>query len=63
MPKNIFGGFKKEKKITEPPNTIMEISAPYDFKKRFHVGIDAVSGEISGLPDAWKKFLQESNIT
>lgn len=40
-----------------------DISNPVDFEHMIHVGFDPVTGEFTGMPDAWTKLLQKSGIT
>jgi len=43
----------------EPP---MNISAPTNVTHDCHVGFDVEKNTFTGLPVAWKQWLQESNI-
>jgi len=36
------------------------ISHPVNFVHHVHIGIDAVSGEFTGLPDHWKSLVQQN---
>ncbi|XP_020913459.1 serine/threonine-protein kinase PAK 3 isoform X4 [Exaiptasia diaphana] len=40
-----------------------EISYPTQFEHTIHVGFDPVTGEFTGMPEAWARLLQVSNIT
>lgn len=40
-----------------------KISTPYDPKHVYHVGVDAKTGEYTGLPNEWEKLLTSSGIT
>lgn len=39
------------------------ISAPTGFEHTVHVGIDPLTGELTGMPATWIKLLQEADIT
>lgn len=39
------------------------ISYPTNFEHTVHVGFDAVTGEFTGMPEAWARLLMNSNIT
>lgn len=41
----------------------ISISAPTNFAHTMHVGFDPTTGEFTGMPDAWRKWLQMANIT
>uniref|UniRef100_A0A2K5PNR6 non-specific serine/threonine protein kinase n=1 Tax=Cebus imitator TaxID=2715852 RepID=A0A2K5PNR6_CEBIM len=58
---SIFSGTEtgSKKKEKEWP----EISPPSDFEHAIHVGLDAVTGEFTGMPEQWARLLQTSNIT
>uniref|UniRef100_A0A1B6DM64 non-specific serine/threonine protein kinase n=1 Tax=Clastoptera arizonana TaxID=38151 RepID=A0A1B6DM64_9HEMI len=43
----------------EKPN----ISYPTNFEHTVHVGFDAVTGEFTGMPEAWARLLMSSNIS
>ncbi|XP_022913532.1 serine/threonine-protein kinase Pak isoform X2 [Onthophagus taurus] len=45
--------------ISDKPN----ISYPTNFEHTVHVGFDAVSGEFTGMPEAWSRWLKASNIS
>ncbi|KAF9467025.1 hypothetical protein BDZ94DRAFT_97502 [Collybia nuda] len=38
----------------------VDVSTPFDFVHNVHIGIDAVSGEFTGLPEHWKTLLQQT---
>lgn len=40
-----------------------EISLPTQFEHTMHVGFDSITGEFTGMPDAWSRLLSVSNIT
>ncbi|KAK7864857.1 hypothetical protein R5R35_012495 [Gryllus longicercus] len=46
-------------KESEKPN----ISYPTNFEHTVHVGFDAVTGEFTGMPEAWARLLMSSNIS
>lgn len=39
------------------------ISYPTNFEHTVHVGFDAITGEFTGMPQAWAQLLQTSNIS
>ncbi|KAH8388461.1 hypothetical protein KR093_007253 [Drosophila rubida] len=39
------------------------ISYPTNFEHTVHVGFDAVTGEFTGMPEAWARLLMNSNIS
>lgn len=39
------------------------ISSPVDFEHTVHVGFDPITGEFTGMPEAWAKLLQNSGIS
>ncbi|XP_055848678.1 serine/threonine-protein kinase Pak isoform X2 [Episyrphus balteatus] len=39
------------------------ISYPTNFEHTVHVGFDAVTGEFTGMPEAWARLLMHSNIS
>lgn len=39
------------------------ISYPTNFEHTVHVGFDAITGEFTGMPEAWAKLLMASNIS
>lgn len=41
----------------------VKISTPYNAKHLHHVGIDAKTGEYTGLPEEWEKMLMSSGIS
>ncbi|XP_046668982.1 serine/threonine-protein kinase Pak isoform X1 [Homalodisca vitripennis] len=49
----------RTKRETEKPN----ISYPTNFEHTVHVGFDAVTGEFTGMPEAWARLLMSSNIS
>lgn len=40
-----------------------EISLPTQFEHTMHIGFDPITGEFTGMPEAWAKLLQVSDIT
>lgn len=40
-----------------------EISLPTQFEHTMHVGFDPITGEFTGMPEAWTRLLSVSNIT
>lgn len=59
---------KKPLKSKKPPKYSIhvdkpEISYPTNFEHTVHVGFDPISGEFTGMPDAWSKLLMNSNIS
>ncbi|XP_044266543.1 serine/threonine-protein kinase Pak isoform X2 [Tribolium madens] len=53
---------KKTSKLStysDKPN----ISYPTNFEHTVHVGFDPVSGEFTGMPEAWSRLLMNSNIS
>ncbi|XP_022661410.1 serine/threonine-protein kinase PAK 1-like isoform X2 [Varroa destructor] len=51
----------KHKHGAEPAQ--ITISKPTNFAHKMHVGFDPITGEFTGLPSAWMKLLQTSNIS
>ncbi|BES95499.1 unnamed protein product [Nesidiocoris tenuis] len=47
------------KRESEKPN----ISYPTNFEHTVHVGYDTVTGEFTGMPEAWARLLMNSNIS
>ncbi|KAF2900985.1 hypothetical protein ILUMI_05203 [Ignelater luminosus] len=45
--------------VSDKPN----ISYPTNFEHTVHVGFDPVSGEFTGMPEAWSRLLMNSNIS
>lgn len=45
--------------MSDKPN----ISYPTNFEHTVHVGFDPVSGEFTGMPEAWSRLLMNSNIS
>lgn len=41
----------------------LNISLPTNFEHTIHVGFDALTGEFTGMPEAWAHLLMNSNIT
>ncbi|XP_047107505.1 serine/threonine-protein kinase Pak isoform X2 [Schistocerca piceifrons] len=57
--KMLKGKIKQKAKENEKPN----ISYPTNFEHTVHVGFDAVTGEFTGMPEAWARLLMSSNIS
>ncbi|KDR10895.1 serine/threonine-protein kinase PAK 3 [Zootermopsis nevadensis] len=57
--KTLKGKMKQKGKDNEKPN----ISYPTNFEHTVHVGFDAVTGEFTGMPEAWARLLMSSNIS
>jgi len=62
--KQPFGFFQKKgdddkKNYKKKP----EISLPTQFEHTVHVGFDTITGEFTGMPEAWARLLQASNIS
>lgn len=51
------------KKDKEPNNGKPVISLPSDFQHTVHVGYDPHTGEFTGMPVAWERLLQQSQIS
>lgn len=45
------------------PDSKPNISYPTNFEHTVHVGFDAVTGEFTGMPEAWARLLMHSNIS
>jgi len=46
----------------EEHEPVMNISAPTNVTHDCHVGFDTERGTFTGLPMAWRQWLQEANI-
>ncbi|XP_063233935.1 serine/threonine-protein kinase Pak [Bacillus rossius redtenbacheri] len=57
--KTLKAKIKQKGKDGEKPN----ISYPTNFEHTVHVGFDAVTGEFTGMPEAWARLLMSSNIS
>ncbi|XP_034945887.1 serine/threonine-protein kinase PAK 1 [Chelonus insularis] len=57
--KKILKSKIKVKENKDKPN----ISYPTNFEHTVHVGFDAVTGEFTGMPEAWARLLMSSNIS
>lgn len=53
-------GLKKNANQSSQPS---EIGTPFSVQKLVHVGVDSQTGEFVGLPDAWVRLLQNSDIS
>ncbi|XP_059218496.1 serine/threonine-protein kinase Pak isoform X2 [Stomoxys calcitrans] len=56
--KNKIKGSKPSHQDSKP-----NISYPTNFEHTVHVGFDAVTGEFTGMPEAWARLLMNSNIS
>ncbi|KAL7731280.1 hypothetical protein ACLKA6_014454 [Drosophila palustris] len=56
--KNKIKGSKPSHMDSKP-----NISYPTNFEHTVHVGFDAVTGEFTGMPEAWARLLMNSNIS
>ncbi|XP_070137942.1 serine/threonine-protein kinase Pak isoform X1 [Drosophila bipectinata] len=56
---------KSKIKGSKPSHTDSKpnISYPTNFEHTVHVGFDAVTGEFTGMPEAWARLLMNSNIS
>ncbi|KAF5298471.1 hypothetical protein FQR65_LT01250 [Abscondita terminalis] len=72
LPKEPEDGERKKKtlksKIKSNKSTIHmsdkpNISYPTNFEHTVHVGFDPISGEFTGMPEAWSRLLMNSNIS
>ncbi|ALC47015.1 Pak [Drosophila busckii] len=56
---------KNKIKGSKPSHTDSKpnISYPTNFEHTVHVGFDAVTGEFTGMPEAWARLLMNSNIS
>ncbi|XP_055902180.1 serine/threonine-protein kinase Pak isoform X2 [Eupeodes corollae] len=56
---------KSKIKGSKPSHTDSKpnISYPTNFEHTVHVGFDAVTGEFTGMPEAWARLLMHSNIS
>ncbi|XP_064604626.1 serine/threonine-protein kinase PAK 1-like isoform X2 [Liolophura sinensis] len=66
MPLKVFSNKSKDKKkLKNPPEeeSSLDIGAPFNFKRNFHVGFDHEKGEFTGLPGPWQVLLEGSRIT
>ncbi|CAH2229920.1 jg24529 [Pararge aegeria aegeria] len=53
----------KGSKSTAHNDNKPNISYPTNFEHTVHVGFDAVTGEFTGMPEAWARLLMASNIS
>lgn len=53
----------RHSKPGRPEPDKLVISYPTGFVHTVHVGFDQVTGEFTGMPEAWNRLLQSSNIT
>ncbi|CAG9826234.1 unnamed protein product [Diabrotica balteata] len=54
---------KKTHKLSTYASDKPNISYPTNFEHTVHVGFDPVSGEFTGMPEAWSRLLMNSNIS
>ncbi|CAH0557058.1 unnamed protein product [Brassicogethes aeneus] len=54
---------KKTAKLSGYASDKPNISYPTNFEHTVHVGFDPISGEFTGMPEAWSRLLMNSNIT
>nr|XP_036229259.1 serine/threonine-protein kinase PAK 1 isoform X4 [Bactrocera oleae]XP_036229260.1 serine/threonine-protein kinase PAK 1 isoform X4 [Bactrocera oleae]XP_036229261.1 serine/threonine-protein kinase PAK 1 isoform X4 [Bactrocera oleae] len=56
---------KNKIKGSKPSHTDSKpnISYPTNFEHTVHVGFDAITGEFTGMPEAWARLLMNSNIS
>ncbi|KAF5295406.1 hypothetical protein FQA39_LY13067 [Lamprigera yunnana] len=54
---------KKSNKSTIHMSDKPNISYPTNFEHTVHVGFDPISGEFTGMPEAWSRLLMNSNIS
>jgi p21-activated kinase 1 len=54
---------KKSSKLSTYTSDKPNISYPTNFEHTVHVGFDPVSGEFTGMPEAWSRLLMNSNIS
>ncbi|XP_060563077.1 serine/threonine-protein kinase PAK 2-like [Ruditapes philippinarum] len=53
----------KSKAQKKEDNTGQSIGCPFEVHHNFHVGFDHLTGDLNGLPPAWKALLGSSDIT
>lgn len=68
MASSVFGkilgsGIRKKSAGTIKPPPQMEISGPTNTIHNIHVGFDDETGKLQGLPQAWRLYLQDANIS
>ncbi|SPP84251.1 blast:Serine/threonine-protein kinase PAK 1 [Drosophila guanche] len=71
LPKEPDDGDRKKKTLknkikgSKPSHTDSKpnISYPTNFEHTVHVGFDALTGEFTGMPEAWARLLMNSNIS
>ncbi|XP_060531319.1 serine/threonine-protein kinase Pak [Cylas formicarius] len=54
---------KKASTISKYSSDKPNISYPTNFEHTVHVGFDPISGEFTGMPEAWSRLLMNSNIS
>ncbi|XKL60450.1 hypothetical protein PGB90_007507 [Kerria lacca] len=72
LPKEPDGDERKKKNLKNKPvrikgnkidNEKPNISYPTNFEHTVHVGFDPLTGEFTGMPEAWARLLMSSNIS
>lgn len=61
--KTLKSKMKSNKSSTIHASDKPNISYPTNFEHTVHVGFDPVSGEFTGMPEAWSRLLMSSNIS
>lgn len=61
--KTLKSKIKSNKTSTLHSSDKPNISYPTNFEHTVHVGFDAVTGEFTGMPEAWARLLMSSNIS
>ncbi|XP_050307548.1 serine/threonine-protein kinase Pak [Anthonomus grandis grandis] len=54
---------KKASTLSKYSSDKPNISYPTNFEHTVHVGFDPISGEFTGMPEAWSRLLMNSNIS
>ncbi|KAH7583018.1 Serine/Threonine protein kinases active-site signature [Nakaseomyces glabratus] len=49
--------------VSSSSSSTLKISTPYNPKHIYHVGVDARTGEYTGLPEEWERLLASSGIS
>ncbi|GLV41577.1 p21-activated kinase [Carabus blaptoides fortunei] len=61
--KTLKSKMKSNKQSTLHSSEKPNISYPTNFEHTVHVGFDAITGEFTGMPEAWARLLMSSNIS
>ncbi|KAK9752670.1 P21-Rho-binding domain [Popillia japonica] len=61
--KTLKSKMKSNKSSTIHTSDRLNISYPTNFEHTVHVGFDPISGEFTGMPEAWSRLLMSSNIS